>query len=79
MIVIVKMKNMSGKKDFKKCSIRDRSFIEVDDSNRKISSNALKLGDIEGVISITNGTFNVKPVQDWLEEAQEKIFWNALA
>jgi hypothetical protein len=77
MIVVVKIK-ADGKKFFKKCVIRDRTFFEVDEHNKKISKNPIPLSEIEGVISLINNTFGVKNVTEWLEEAQNKLFWKSI-
>lgn len=77
MIVLAKMKSNDGKKVFKKCLIRDRTFIEVDDECRKVSNGVVKASDVDGVISLQGGKFQVVKTNDWLDEAQNKNFWGS--
>jgi hypothetical protein len=77
MIVIAKIKG-SGK-TFKKVQVRDRTFLEVDASNKKISgvNNQYKISDIDGIIGINSEKqMAVVPVTEWLNRAHETMFWN---
>jgi hypothetical protein len=68
---------MSGtQKRFKKCLIRDRTFHEVDDENRKIKDGQLKLTDIDSVIALKDKAFAAIPVKEFIETCHEKLFWN---
>jgi hypothetical protein len=80
MIVIVKLAGNGQTKRFKKCMIRDRVFIEVDEDNRKIrGAPQLNLRDIDSVVSIRDNTFQAVPVNEWLEEFQSTLAWGSVA
>jgi len=77
MIVVGKMISDSGKKTFSKLMIRDRTFFEIDDKNKKKPDGNRKISEIEGILSLKDGKFQVVPTQAWLEQAQNCNFWNS--
>ena len=73
--VLVKVKSSGSTRVFKKCMIRDRTFVEIDTSCKKVSGGNLKASEVEGVISFKEGKFQVVPTNEWLDTAQAASFW----
>jgi hypothetical protein len=77
MIVIGKMLTSDGKKKFEKLMIRDRTFFQIDEKNKKVPDGNRKISEIEGVLSLKDGKFQVVPTAAWLEQAQSANFWGS--
>jgi len=78
MIVLAKLATDNGKKVFEKVMIRDRTFFEIDEINKKKPNGNRKVSEIEGVLSLKDGKFQVVPTQAWLDQAQNNNFWGVM-
>jgi hypothetical protein len=77
MVVVYKLNTSDGKKIFEKGMIRDRTFFKIDERNKKVPDGNRKISDIEGVLWLMDGKFQVVPTNKWLEEAQSANFWGS--
>jgi hypothetical protein len=57
--------------------IRDRTFFEVDWDNKKLPNGNKRISEVEGVLSMQDGKFQVVPTSTFLEKAQNENFWSA--
>ena len=59
----------------KKCFIRDKIFMEVDTSNRKIPNGTIRTANIKNVLWLENGKAKKMPIADWVKLAEEKDYF----
>jgi hypothetical protein len=71
--MIVLLKTNSG---LKKAFIRDKIFMEVDTSNKKVQNGTIRSMNIQSVIWLSKGKMVEKPVAEWLKEAEEHEMWS---
>ena len=71
--MIVLVETNSG---VKKCFIRDKIFMEVDQDNKKIPNGTIRTSVIQNIIWITKGKMKKYPTTEWLKMADEKDYFN---
>jgi hypothetical protein len=60
----------------KKAFIRDKIFMEVDASNKKIPNGTIRSANIKNVLWLDKGKFAKIPVAEWIKKAEEKDMWS---
>jgi hypothetical protein len=66
--MIVLLETNSGTK---KSYIRDKIFMEVDQTNKKVPNGTIRSANIKNVLWLSKGKFTKVPVADWLKKAEE--------
>jgi hypothetical protein len=71
--MIVLVETNSG---IKKCFIRDKIFMEVDASNKKIPNGTIRSVNITNILWLSKGKFKKMPIAEWSKLAEEHEMWN---
>lgn len=67
--MIVLVETNSGTK---KCFIRDKIFMEVNESNKKIPNGTIRTANIQNVFWIKNSKVEKIPTADWLKLMEDR-------